>query len=85
MTFSLVRRSRVAECPAVSEAADSRATPAAMSDIGETVPWEDVFDDLDAEMDYLMGLLEADSQEGQSGRREPADSVPEGAPDLIRA
>eukprot|EP00969_Alexandrium_andersonii_P225473 9957657-Alexandrium_andersonii.AAC.1 len=36
-------------------------------------------------MDYLMGLLEVDSQEGQSGWRALAGSAPEGAPDLIRA
>eukprot|EP00969_Alexandrium_andersonii_P284826 12591101-Alexandrium_andersonii.AAC.1 len=56
-----------------------------MSDVGETAPLEDVFDDIDAEMDYLMGLLETDSHEGQSGRCGLAGSVPEGALDLIRA
>eukprot|EP00969_Alexandrium_andersonii_P011047 480462-Alexandrium_andersonii.AAC.1 len=56
-----------------------------MSDIGETVPLEDVFDDIDAEMGYLMGLLEGGSQGGQSGRCELAGSAPEGAPNLIRA
>eukprot|EP00969_Alexandrium_andersonii_P327805 14486672-Alexandrium_andersonii.AAC.1 len=34
--------------------------------IGETGPLEDVFDDVDAEMDYPMGLLESDSQEAVS-------------------
>ena len=34
---------------------EHRAPPAAMSDVGETVRLEDVFDDVDAEMDYLMG------------------------------
>eukprot|EP00969_Alexandrium_andersonii_P281622 12449488-Alexandrium_andersonii.AAC.1 len=56
-----------------------------MSDIGETVPLEDVFDDIDAEMDYLMGLLEPPSQEGQGGRCALAGSAPEGAADFIRA
>eukprot|EP00969_Alexandrium_andersonii_P113644 5021924-Alexandrium_andersonii.AAC.1 len=36
-------------------------------------------------MDYLMGLLELPSQEGQSGRRLLASSVAEGAPAFIRA
>eukprot|EP00969_Alexandrium_andersonii_P081688 3601260-Alexandrium_andersonii.AAC.1 len=53
-----------------------------MSDIGETVPQEDVFDDVDAEMDYLMGLLETRSQEGQSGRCVLAGSASEDAPDF---
>eukprot|EP00969_Alexandrium_andersonii_P252401 11154408-Alexandrium_andersonii.AAC.1 len=56
-----------------------------MSDIRETVHVEDVFDDIDAEMDYLMGLLEGASQERQSGWCELAGSVPAGTPDLIRA
>eukprot|EP00969_Alexandrium_andersonii_P055591 2449646-Alexandrium_andersonii.AAC.1 len=56
-----------------------------MSDIGETVRLEGVFDDIDAEMDYLMGLLESMSQEGQSGRCVLASSAPEAAPDFIRA
>eukprot|EP00969_Alexandrium_andersonii_P160369 7086030-Alexandrium_andersonii.AAC.1 len=56
-----------------------------MSGIGETVPLEDVFDDIDAEIDYLLGLLELPSQEGQSGRCALASSVPESALDFIRA
>eukprot|EP00969_Alexandrium_andersonii_P161109 7119992-Alexandrium_andersonii.AAC.1 len=56
-----------------------------MSDIGETVRLEDVFDDIDAEMDDLMDLLESPSQEGRSGRCVLASSAPEGAPDFIRA
>eukprot|EP00969_Alexandrium_andersonii_P046499 2040495-Alexandrium_andersonii.AAC.1 len=56
-----------------------------MSDIGETVPLEDVLDDIDAEMDYLMGLLESLSQEGPSGLCILAGSAPEGASDFVRA
>eukprot|EP00969_Alexandrium_andersonii_P100254 4422582-Alexandrium_andersonii.AAC.1 len=56
-----------------------------MSDVGETAPLEDVFGDFDAEMDCLMGLLELPSQEGQSGRCVLASSVPDSAPDCIRA
>eukprot|EP00969_Alexandrium_andersonii_P111351 4916799-Alexandrium_andersonii.AAC.1 len=48
-----------------------------MSDIGETAPLEDAFVD--------VGLLEPDSQEGQSGRCAVAGSAPEGAPDFARA
>eukprot|EP00969_Alexandrium_andersonii_P118944 5259232-Alexandrium_andersonii.AAC.1 len=36
-------------------------------------------------MDYLVGLLESGSQEGVSGRCVLAGSVPDGAPDFIRA
>eukprot|EP00969_Alexandrium_andersonii_P079492 3504876-Alexandrium_andersonii.AAC.1 len=56
-----------------------------MSDVGETVRSEDVFGDFDAEMDYLMGLLESAPSEGQSGRCLLASSALEAAPDLIRA
>eukprot|EP00969_Alexandrium_andersonii_P036795 1612850-Alexandrium_andersonii.AAC.1 len=56
-----------------------------MSDVGETVRLEDVFDDVDAEMGYLMGLLETTSPEGQGGRRLLAGSALEDAPDFIRA
>eukprot|EP00969_Alexandrium_andersonii_P350460 15433288-Alexandrium_andersonii.AAC.1 len=37
-----------------------------MSDIGETVRLEDLFDDVDAEMDYLMGLLESAPRGGRA-------------------
>eukprot|EP00969_Alexandrium_andersonii_P152494 6743379-Alexandrium_andersonii.AAC.1 len=56
-----------------------------MSDIGETVLLEDVWGDIDAEMGYLMNLLEASSQEGQGDRRALAGAASESAPDLIRA
>eukprot|EP00969_Alexandrium_andersonii_P152133 6727486-Alexandrium_andersonii.AAC.1 len=56
-----------------------------MSDIGDTVQLEDVWDDIDTEMSYLMNLLEAPSQEGQADRRALADAASESAPDLIRA
>eukprot|EP00969_Alexandrium_andersonii_P018400 804248-Alexandrium_andersonii.AAC.1 len=48
-------------------------------------PLEDAFDDIGAEMDDLMGLLEPEPQEGQGGWCVSAGPVPEGAPDLIRA
>eukprot|EP00969_Alexandrium_andersonii_P164474 7269407-Alexandrium_andersonii.AAC.1 len=51
-----------------------------MSDVGETVQLEDVWEDIDAEMGYLMNLVER-----QSERSAWADSIPESAPDLIRA
>eukprot|EP00969_Alexandrium_andersonii_P027926 1218198-Alexandrium_andersonii.AAC.1 len=51
-----------------------------MSDVGETVQLEDVWDDIDAEMGYLASLLE-----GQSGRGLSAGSVRESAPDFSRA
>eukprot|EP00969_Alexandrium_andersonii_P062812 2766021-Alexandrium_andersonii.AAC.1 len=34
-----------------------RDSPDAMSDIGKTAPLEDVFCEIAAEMDYLLGLL----------------------------
>eukprot|EP00969_Alexandrium_andersonii_P290358 12833799-Alexandrium_andersonii.AAC.1 len=56
-----------------------------MSDICETVPLEDAFDDIDAEMGHLMGLLETRSEEGQSGRCALASPALEGALDFTRA
>eukprot|EP00969_Alexandrium_andersonii_P290339 12832841-Alexandrium_andersonii.AAC.1 len=56
-----------------------------MSDVGETVPLEDAFDVIDAEMGYLLGLLHARPQEGQGSWSIPADSAPEGAADFICA
>eukprot|EP00969_Alexandrium_andersonii_P005777 250647-Alexandrium_andersonii.AAC.1 len=56
-----------------------------MSDVSETVHLEDMFDDIDAEMDYLIGLLESAPSEGQSGRCLLASSDLEEAPDFIRA
>eukprot|EP00969_Alexandrium_andersonii_P019776 862779-Alexandrium_andersonii.AAC.1 len=60
-----------------------------MSDTGDTVPLEDVFDDVDAEMRYLMGLLESNSSRSSSSHSSassPLGSPALGeAPDFIRA
>eukprot|EP00969_Alexandrium_andersonii_P017640 771750-Alexandrium_andersonii.AAC.1 len=60
-----------------------------MSDTGETVPLEDVFDDVDAEMDYLMGLLESNSSRSSSSNSSASSpsvsSALSEAPDFIRA
>eukprot|EP00969_Alexandrium_andersonii_P264657 11697793-Alexandrium_andersonii.AAC.1 len=56
-----------------------------MSDVGEVVRPGGVFDDVDAEMGYLMGLLESPPQEWQGGRCLLASSAPEDAPGFVRA
>eukprot|EP00975_Prorocentrum_lima_P053398 11197533-Prorocentrum_lima.AAC.1 len=60
-----------------------------MSDTGDTVPLEDVFDDVDAEMDYLMGLLESSSSRSSSSHSSAsspsASPALDEAPDFIRA
>eukprot|EP00969_Alexandrium_andersonii_P257585 11388733-Alexandrium_andersonii.AAC.1 len=60
-----------------------------MSDTGETVPLGGVFDDVDAEMDYLMGLLESSSSRSSSSNSSassPSVSFAlNEAPDFIRA
>eukprot|EP00969_Alexandrium_andersonii_P042306 1855947-Alexandrium_andersonii.AAC.1 len=60
-----------------------------MSDTGDTVPLEDVFDDVDAETDYLMGLLESNSSRSSSSHSSASSPLVSPAlgeaPDFIRA